>query len=133
MSKLWHLAAVAGAAVMVTTFLVLVPAHCAFASGDASEGSDLFEQECSECHSVVAGRNKKGPSLFGVVGRHSGSLASYHYSDAMGNAHLIWTPQTLARYLSGPKHLVPGTKMKYSGLSGQQDRNDLISFLETQH
>ncbi len=128
-----HLAAVAGAALIITASLVLAPARNAQASGDASQGGDLFEQECSECHSVVAGRNKKGPSLFGLIGRKSGSLGNYAYSDAMKHAHLTWTPETLARYLSGPRRIVPGTKMKYSGLSDQQDRNDLITFLAGQH
>ncbi len=128
-----HLAVVAAAAVIVVVSIMAIPARAAYASGDASEGSDLFEQECSECHSVVPGRNKKGPSLFHVIGRRSGSLADYRYSDAMKNAHLTWTPQTLARYLSGPRKIVPGTRMKYSGLRDPRDQSDLIAFLESQH
>ena len=43
-------------------------------AGDAAAGADVFKSECAECHSVKQGRNKKGPSLFGIVGRASGSL-----------------------------------------------------------
>ena len=46
---------------------------------------------CAGCHSTQAGQNKIGPSLAGVVGRSSGSVPGYHYSDAMKNAHLTWT------------------------------------------
>jgi cytochrome c len=43
-------------------------------AGDATAGADVFKSECAECHTVKEGRNKKGPSLFGIVGRQSGSM-----------------------------------------------------------
>lgn len=122
-----------GTTMLATSLITLIPFRSAHATGDGARGSDLFEEECAECHSVQAGRNKKGPSLFGVVGRPSGTVANYHYSDAMKNAQLTWTPETLSRYLTAPKTTVPGTKMKYSGLNDQQQQTDLIAFLAGQH
>lgn len=103
-------------------------------AGDASAGSDVFKTECSECHSIKEGRNKKGPSLFGIVGRNAGTLADYSYSDALKQAHWVWTAQKLQSYLSQPaKQANPGTKMKYDGLNDPKQLDDLISYLSTIH
>jgi cytochrome c len=103
-------------------------------AGDASAGKDVFRSECSECHSIREGRNKKGPSLFGIVGRQAGSLADYRYTDALERAGWLWTPEKLQWYLSQPaRQANPGTRMKYDGLDDAEQRDDLISFLGTLH
>jgi cytochrome c len=103
-------------------------------AGDADAGKDVFRSECAECHSVREGRNKKGPSLFGIVGRAAGSLPDYRYSDALKQARWTWTPDQLQSYLSQPARKAnPGTKMKYDGLDDARQRDDLITFLATQH
>ena len=103
-------------------------------AGDAEAGKDVFSSECAECHSVREGRNKKGPSLFGIVGRAAGSLSDYRYSDALKRARWTWTPDKLQSYLSQPaRQANPGTKMKYDGLDDARQRDDLITFLGTQH
>lgn len=104
------------------------------AAGDAKAGQDVFKSECAECHAVAQGRNKKGPSLFGIVGRKSGSLPDYNYSDALKNIGWTWTPEQLHTYLSQPaKQANPGTKMKYDGLDNAKDLDDLLSYLATLH
>jgi cytochrome c len=106
----------------------------AVSAGDAGAGSDVFKSECAECHSIKEGRNKKGPSLFGVVGRTAGTLPDYNYSDAMKQAHWVWTPDKLHEYLSQPaKQALPGAKMKYDGLSDTKQLDDLITYLNTLH
>lgn len=103
-------------------------------AGDATAGKDVFLSECSKCHSVEKGRNKKGPSLYGVVGRPSGSVPDYHYSDAMKNVNWVWTADKLRSYLAQPaKQAVPGAKMKYDGLPDTKQLDDLISYLSTLH
>lgn len=103
-------------------------------AGDSSAGADVFKSECAECHSVKEGRNKKGPSLFGIVGRNSGSISDYHYSDALQQDHWVWTADKLHSYLSQPaKKTNPGTKMKYDGLTDAKQLDDLIAYLSTLH
>jgi cytochrome c len=103
-------------------------------AGDASAGSDVFKTECAECHSVKEGKNKKGPSLFGIVGRNAGSLTDYNYSDAMKQVHWVWTPDKLHDYLSQPaRQAVPGSKMKYDGLTDPKQLDDVITYLGTVH
>ena len=103
-------------------------------AGDADAGKDVFKSECSECHAVKEGRNKKGPSLFGIVGRKAGSVPDYDYSDALKQSPWTWTADQLHTYLSQPaKKANPGTKMKYEGLDNPKDLDDLISYLDTLH
>lgn len=103
-------------------------------AGDAGAGKDVFKSECAECHAVKEGRNKKGPSLFGIVGRKAGTLPDYDYSDALKHSTWTWTAGQLHTYLSQPaKKANPGTKMKYDGLDNAKDLDDLISYLDTLH
>jgi len=117
-------------AAMVTLVAAWAPAH----AGDAKAGADVFKSECAECHAVREGRNKKGPSLFGIVGRPSASVTDYAYSDALKSRQWTWTPEQLHTYLSQPaKTANPGTKMKYDGLTDAKQLDDLISYLQTLH
>ena len=52
-----------------------VASSTALAAGDAAKGEKVFSGECSDCHSVTAGKNKKGPSLNGVNGRKAATVA----------------------------------------------------------
>lgn len=101
----------------------------AHAEGDAGRGADVFAQECSGCHSVKENRNKMGPSLFAVVGRHCGSIPDFAYSDALKQADLTWTPSQLDAYITKPQQAVPGVRMPYGGLSDDKARADLIAYL----
>jgi cytochrome c len=109
---------------------MLAPCAAAFA-GDAAHGKQVFEEECSDCHSVVSGKNKKGPSLFNIVGRQSASIADFNYSSAMKAKNVVWSPEAIAEYIQAPKKSVPGGKMKYDGLDDAKAREDVVSFLAT--
>ncbi len=102
---------------------------------DTTAGASVFKTECAECHTIKEGRNKKGPSLFGIVGRKAATIPDYSYSDALrGHADWVWTPEKLHWYLSQPvKQADPGTKMKYDGLNDPKQLDELISFLGTLH
>jgi cytochrome c len=104
-----------------------------FAAGNAAQGSKAFDEECSDCHSTKEGKNKKGPSLFGIVGRKSASIADFNYSDAMRAKNTTWNADTINEYIHAPKKSVPGGKMKYEGLDDEKARADIIAFLATLH
>ena len=115
--------------------IVLVAIGIAAAPGvraqDVSAGWQVFQSQCSVCHSPRPGRNIVGPSLFGVVGRHSGTVPAFRYSQANRRSGLTWTPSTLDRYLTAPQRVVPGTLMTYPGLRDPKQRADLIAYLAT--
>ena len=100
------------------------------AAGDASKGADTFAEECGDCHSATPGKNKKGPSLNGVVGRSAGTVPGYAgYSDAMKQAGFSWTVERLDAYVAQPRKALPGGRMKYDGLADAQARADVIQYL----
>ncbi|MDE2580194.1 MAG: c-type cytochrome [Rhodospirillales bacterium] len=115
---------------MLGAFLLLAPIGAAHAA-DAAAGKQVFHSQCAMCHSDQAGVNKIGPSLFGVVGRHTGSEPGYDYSVANKNANIVWTPAELNLYINHPQKIVPGTKMPYGGLHNATKRANLIAFLAT--
>ena len=102
----------------------------AHAAGDADAGKKVFSK-CAVCHTAVAGKNGLGPSLFGVVGRPSASVAGYNYSVAMKAAAKTWDEATLNAYLTDPKAAVPGNKMAFAGLPNPDDRANVIAYLAT--
>lgn len=100
---------------------------------DIDIGADSFDANCSDCHSVSKQmKNKKGPSLFGIVGRHAGTVPGQEYSAANRSSNVIWTPEVLTRYLANPQAVIPGTTMKFKGLRDQREIADLVAFLEQQ-
>jgi cytochrome c len=100
---------------------------------DASAGAAVFASECSVCHSVVRGKNKIGPSLFGVIGRPAGSIADFDYSASMKSSGIVWGPDTLQRYIADPAGTVQGVRMTYAGLKDDAKRSALIVYLSTAH
>jgi cytochrome c len=110
--------------------VVIKDATGASFTGDATAGQTKFTI-CGVCHSVKAGENKIGPTLFGIVGRKAGTGAGYTYTAANKNSGVTWTAQVLADYLENPKAKIPGTKMAYAGLKKPQDRANVIAYLAT--
>ena len=117
----------AGAAVL------LVLSSPARADGDPRAGEAVFRKNCFVCHTTEDGKNKIGPSLHGIVGRHSASLPGFQYSEAMKSADKVWDAQSLDLYLTNPRGLVAGTKMVFVGLKNEQDRQDIIAYLGAQN
>jgi cytochrome c len=106
-----------------------VSASPAMAAGDAAAGEKVFVK-CKVCHDVgETAKNKVGPVLNGLEGRHSGSVEGYNYSDANKNSGITWNEATFKEYITNPKAKIPGTKMVFVGLPNEQDRDDVWAFL----
>lgn len=97
---------------------------------DAKAGERVFAL-CRSCHVLEEGVNRVGPSLYNIVGRKSGSVEGYNYSDANKNSGVAWTTDVLFEYLEDPKGFMPGTKMAFPGIKKEQDRANLIAYLES--
>lgn len=120
-------------ALVISTLMAALLATAANAAGDPQKGQQVFKQ-CALCHTNEAGKNKIGPSLFGVIGRKAGTLQGYSYSSSMkefGEGGHTWTPEQLDTYLVDPRKLVTGTKMIFPGLKKEDDRQNVIAYLET--
>lgn len=127
--------------------------------GNASSGAKIFKAKCATCHTCnEGGPNKQGPNLFAVMGRQSGSVSGFKcecildltllkqvhepmYShscypcatdtDANKNSGITWTNQTLFDYLQNPKKYIKGTNMAFPGFKKEQDRADVVAYLNT--
>ena len=108
-------------------FAVLA-SNCA-AAADAAQGAREFAK-CALCHARDK-TNGIGPGLFGVIGRHAGSIPGFAYSQAMKNSNIVWDEKSLDAFIMAPQKDLPGTKMPFPGIPGQEERNDLIAYLET--
>jgi cytochrome c len=109
-------------------FLTVTLAH---AAGDAQHGADVFAEECGDCHSPLPAKDKKGPTLTGVIGRKAGTVASFaaRCSDAMKARGIVWSADHLDASITAPKKVVPAGKMKYDGLADAKARAGLIALV----
>jgi len=84
----------------------------------ADPGAAQFMKSCGVCHTVdPKAELRQGPNLATVVGRTAGTLAEYPtYSKAMkeaGAGGLVWNPETIDKWISGPADMIPNTNMFY--------------------
>jgi cytochrome c len=101
-------------------------------AADPTEGEKVFKRVCTSCHITTAeGPKRLGPSLAGIVGRKSGTVEGFRYSNANKNANIVWTPEQLDPYLKDPKAVVPGTIMAFAGVKKDDERANLIAYLQT--
>ncbi|WP_293572781.1 cytochrome c family protein [Phaeobacter sp.] len=103
----------------------------ALAAGDVKAGKSVFKK-CKACHTVKEGKNRVGPSLFGIVDAPAGAVEGFRYSDALAQSGLVWDDATLAAFLSAPREVVPGNRMAFPGLKKQSDIDNLIAYLTAQ-
>jgi cytochrome c len=97
-------------------------------AADLDHGKQLF-QACAACHTERP--DALGPSLKGVVGRKSGALEDFRYSNPMKRANLVWDEENLRAYVTNPQAKVPGNRMPFGGLHDPTDVDDVIALLKT--
>jgi cytochrome c len=116
------------AAVLAAAGLIGATHVTADAAGSERNGERLYER-CAACHSLD--RDRTGPRHCGLIGRRAGSVAGFGYSEAMRASGIVWTQESLDRFLAAPTRVVPGTSMGYSGIEDPGVRRDLIAYLRT--
>jgi cytochrome c len=98
-------------------------------AGDAARGATVYESLCAGCHALD--ENRVGPAHRGVFGRKAGSAPDYGYSSALVSSTVVWSEETLDRWLTNPEKFIPGQKMSVS-VAKEADRRDLIAYLKSQ-
>ena len=97
---------------------------------DVAAGEQSFKK-CFPCHSIGEGaKNKVGPELNGIDGRHSGSAPGYNYSDANKNSGIVWNEATFKEYIKDPRAKIPGTKMIFPGIKNEKEVDNLWAYLK---
>jgi len=103
--------------------LVAIASSLAASAGlaqDVAAGKTSFNK-CMACHAGGEGaKNKVGPELNGLDGRHSGTAASYSYSDANKNSGITWNEAQFKDYIKD-KAKIPGTNMVFAGIKNEKE------------
>lgn len=110
--------------------LALTMVASARAAGDPQQGEQLFNRQCKGCHSLEAGKNGIGPTLHGALGRKSGAVPGYSYSAAAKNSDVVWTDDTLKKFLATPRDVIPGNKMVFAGIKNEAQLDNLVAYLK---
>lgn len=97
-------------------------------AADAAHGEEIYNSRCIACHSPDA--NRVGPKHRGVVGRTAGTVPDFTYSKAVKSAGVVWTEETLDKWLANPQAFLPGQRMNFK-VTDPADRADLIAYLKT--
>ncbi|MBL0947472.1 MAG: cytochrome c family protein [Brevundimonas sp.] len=110
--------------------LALAALPAPYNEADYENGRRAFAR-CRACHTVTeGGPNMTGPNLWGVFGRPAGQHEGYNYSKALQAADFTWDGEQLDQWLANPRTFLPGNKMNFAGMPGDQDRRDLIAWLK---
>lgn len=98
----------------------------------SSNGERQFNRKCAICHTLGPdGQRRAGPSLYGLFGRPAGAVEDYSYSETLQNSDIVWSAETVDKLFDlGPDNYTPGTKMPMQVIAKQQDRDDLIAYLQ---
>ena len=102
----------------------------AFAAEDVGAGQEIYQAQCSACHSDQPGVNGMGPSLAGVAGRKAGTLAGFHFTPALQSSGLTWDAETFDQFMVDPAKMVPGTAMA-AMVPDATGRANLFAYLAT--
>ena len=98
---------------------------------DLTRGEQLSAQ-CQACHSFEeGGAVRLGPTLYGVAGRPVADFTDFEYSEVMSALGGNWSLEELDTFLADPMGQLPGTRMIYVGVPQQQERADIIAYLNT--
>src|SRR5215813_346880 len=112
------------------TAISIAVASPALADANLGMGQEIYQAQCSACHSNQPGVNGIGPSLAGVAGRKAGSLPGFHFTPALQGSGLSWTADNFIQFLADPSKLVPGTAMTVM-VPDATGRANLFAYLAT--
>jgi cytochrome c len=116
-------------ALVVAAAIAALSAQTALAQ-DVAAGEQSFKK-CLPCHAIGDGaKNKVGPVLNGIDGRHSGSVADYSYSDANKNSGITWDETQFLDYIKDPRAKIKGTKMIFPGIKNETEAKNLWAYLK---
>lgn len=108
------------------TIYVLATIANASTDMDVEAGKRIYTQ-CTGCH--APDYNRTGPMHCGLIGRAAGGVKNFEYTKAMMDSDIVWTRETLDKFLKSPFRMIPGTSMGFTGVSSELERRQLIEYL----
>ena len=98
------------------------------ANADLANGQRLWRQ-CGACHVYESEQNRGGPHLVNIIGRDVAAAEGWRYSRALSEHGGVWSVESLLAWLENPDSYIPGNQMAFRGLRDEQDRIDVLGFL----
>jgi cytochrome c len=115
---------------LVLAGVIVIASSAGALAQDVAAGENSFKK-CLPCHRIGEGaKNLVGPELNGLEGRKSGSAEGYSYTEANKNSGITWDEAQFKEYITNPRAKIPGTKMVFAGISSENERSNLWSYLK---
>ncbi|MBM3468710.1 MAG: cytochrome c family protein [Alphaproteobacteria bacterium] len=109
----------------------LKPITPLLASANVERGQTIAKK-CTQCHTFEkGGANKTGPNLWGIIGNKIAHAADFAYSSGFKEKGGTWDFEKMNTLLNKPRDFVKGTKMSFVGLKNDQERADVIAYLNS--
>ena len=114
---------------MCAGLLPFICLACASASADdqLTRGEQLYQERCGACHSLD--EHGAGPKHRGLLGRQAATQSGFEYSAALAASKIVWSPQTLDRWIADPNRLVPGNRMIVQLANDPAERAAIVAYL----
>ena len=96
-------------------------------------GRTVFAEHCMACHGKSGVAAGYAPSLINVIGRRAGSEPGFAYSPALKNAKVVWSDDTLTKWITNAPATIPGTQMPHVSITDPAERQYVIAYLKTLH
>ena len=94
------------------------------------QASRCSRSACPATRIGPGAKNKVGPELNGIDGRHSGTAPGYNYSPANNNSGIVWSEAKFVEYIKDPRGVIKGTKMIFPGIKNEKDIKNLWAYLK---
>lgn len=102
------------------------------AAANVENGAQQAAARCGTCHSFEqGGANGQGPNLYGTLGGPLGHAAGFGYSGALKEKGGTWTLEAMNEWLLNPKGYISGTSMGFAGLKNDEQRADIIAYINS--
>ena len=102
------------------------------AAANVENGAQQAAARCGTCHSFEqGGANGQAPNLYGTLAAPLGHAAGFGYSGALKEKGGTWTLEAMNEWLLNPKGYIAGTSMGFAGLKNDEQRADIIAYLNS--
>lgn len=121
---------------MRNMFASVLLAATMLASSTQAQEPDASAQKrawakCRVCHAIEKDvHRQEGPSLFGVLGAKAAEQPGFTYSSALKNSGLVWSEETMDKFLQKPTAVVPGNMMPFPGMPRAEERAAVIAYMK---
>ena len=101
-------------------------------AGDPVEMATVYDAEGADELTFldITASSSGRETTYDVVGRTAGTVPDFNYSKVLKGSGVVWTEETLDKWLANPQAFIPGQRMNFKVVD-PADRADLIAYLKS--